>query len=86
MKTILALLFALSLVVTPFAISGELSSADSNFVFEEAQEVTATTISDEEMEETLGEGSLLQVGNVNVGNNSNIVCVGVGANICNPSS
>ena len=52
MKTILALFFALSLVITPLAVAGGLGSADSDFMFGDVQEASAVTMSAEEMEGT----------------------------------
>ena len=87
MKTILALFFALSLVITPLAVAGGLGSADSEFMFGDVQEGTAVTMSADEMEGTAAQLLTLLVGvktgdiNVlnnsikNIGNNSNILCV-----------
>ena len=76
MKTILALFLVLSLVITPFAIAGGLGSADSKFMFGDAQQASAVTMSGEEMSET--EGQLLDVfAPINIG--VSICGVGVGA-------
>ena len=55
MKTILALFLVLTLAVTPFAVAGSLGSADSNFMFGDAQEATAVPMSDAEMEGTVAQ-------------------------------
>ena len=56
MRSILALVLAVSLFVAPLAIAGGLSSTDSGFLFSKDQ-VSSTTISDQEMQNT--EGRLL---------------------------
>ncbi|HSE84069.1 MAG TPA: hypothetical protein VLB01_05945 [Thermodesulfobacteriota bacterium] len=92
MKTILALFFVLSLVVTPLAIAGGLGSADSNFVFGDVQQASAVTMSGEEMESTAGMGLLFD--NIIIGVdikdtlnfsrfNINALCLGVlGTSVC----
>jgi hypothetical protein len=81
MKGLLVLVFLLSLVVSPLAMAGELGSTDSSFLFGKDQ-ATATTISDQEMQETNGELLTVIVAgneiikNVNVDVKDINVCVG----------
>ena len=56
MRSILALVLAVSLFLSPLAMAGELGSGDSGFLFSKNQ-VSVTTISDQEMQNT--EGRLL---------------------------
>jgi hypothetical protein len=87
MKIILALVFMLSVVVTPLAMAGELGSADSNssvatvskldsadsnFLFSNDQ-VSAAAITDQEMQDTQAKGTLIRVGNISVKDTN--VCV-----------
>ena len=50
MRSILALVLAVSLFVSPLAIAGGLGSSDSGFLFKSDQ-VSVTAISDQEMQE-----------------------------------
>ena len=87
MKTILALFFALSLVVTSLAVAGGLGSADSDFMFGDVQEASAVTMSAEEMEGTAAKLLIwvisIQTGKItflkdsfkNIGDNSNVGCI-----------
>ena len=85
MKTILALFFALSLVITPLAVAGGLGSADSEFMFGDVQEGTAVTMSADEMEGTaaqlltllvgIGDINILNDSVKNILNKSNVLCV-----------
>lgn len=90
MRSILALVLALALFATPLAIAGGLSSSDSGFLFSKDQ-VSATAISDQEMQTTQGSSLTLNLfsgvlsnpkADVNVsGNNTNICFVFAGCGI-----
>jgi hypothetical protein len=54
MKSILALVLGVSLFVSPLAMAGGLSSTDSGFLFK-GDQVSATTISSQEMQSTQGQ-------------------------------
>ena len=65
MKIILALLFVLSLVFSPLAMAGDLTSSDSDFLFKD-NKIASKTISSKEMKETQAKGQLLHIsGNLN---------------------
>ena len=53
MRSILVLILGVSLFVTPLAMAGGLSSSDSGFLFK-GDQVSATTISSQEMQSTQG--------------------------------
>ncbi len=57
MKTLLAIVLAVCFIAAPGAIAGELSSADSDYLFSQ-EKVAATTLSAEEMDATEGQLSL----------------------------
>ena len=66
MKNFFALALAVALFISPVAMAGELSSADSDFLFS-TEQVASTTISAEEMTTTAGQGI-----NVNFSANGNV--------------
>jgi hypothetical protein len=78
MRSILALVLAVSMFVTPLAIAGGLSSSDSGFLFKSSQ-VSATAISDQEMKGTQGSFIALLAGIL--GFNVNDIS-GSGNNVC----
>jgi hypothetical protein len=55
MKKLFVLALAGVLFVSPFAMAGELSSADSDFLFS-TEQIAVTAISAQEMQATQGEG------------------------------
>lgn len=57
MKTLLALILAVCFIAAPGAIAGDLSTADSDYLFSQ-ENVAATTLSAEEMDATKGQLSL----------------------------
>jgi hypothetical protein len=84
MKSILALVLAVALFAAPLAIAGGLSSSDSGFLFN-GNQVSATAISDQEMQTTQGSSltaNLLNFSNilnnpktdVNVSDNNTNIC------------
>ena len=84
MRSILALVFGVSLFVSPLAMAGDLKPTDSNFLFKNKVATTdnkvadtnnkaaAITISDKEMKETQGQGNLLHI-HGNIGNGGGIL-------------
>ena len=81
MRSILALVLAVALFATPLAIAGSLSPSDSGFLFSKSQ-VSATTISDQEMQNTEGQLlnnvsvlNLLGITAGTVSGNNNIFCL-----------
>lgn len=57
MKTLLAIVLAVCFIAAPGAIAGELSTADSDYLFTQ-ENVEATTLSAEEMDATEGQLSV----------------------------
>jgi hypothetical protein len=54
MKSVLALVLAVALLASPIAMAGELNTADSEFIFSNAQTETST-LSSTEMADTQGQ-------------------------------
>lgn len=54
MKSVLALVLAVGLFVSPIAMAGELNTADSEYLFSNAQ-TEASTLSSSEMADTQGQ-------------------------------
>lgn len=57
MKTLLAIVLAVCFIAAPGAIAGELSTADSDYLFTQ-ESVEATTLSAQEMDATEGQLSV----------------------------
>jgi hypothetical protein len=81
MRSILALVLAVSLFVSPLAMAGGLNSSDSGFLFSKDQ-VSSITISDQEMQNTEGKLlnnlsvlNLLGITAGTVSGNDNIFCL-----------